>query len=165
MSNASVYPRLASEPDNQGSVIIAGYPRPKVFVHPIIHLKADIFKPDIFKAYILASDLTVRKLFADRSDETALLERWFSHFTCLGYAIDRYPIIVIAICLFQTHIAAGTFSPLWFSFRLIFQCRFFQHRVSRCAFYCCRKKLNKSPPDFLTPDGAGRAHNFPMSDW
>ena len=24
---------------------------------------------------------------------------------------------------------------------------------------------NKSPPDFLTPDGAGRAHNFPMSNW
>ena len=24
---------------------------------------------------------------------------------------------------------------------------------------------NKSPPDFLKPDGAGRAHNFPMSDW
>lgn len=83
-------------------------------MHPIIHLKADIFKPDIFKAYILASDLTVRKLFADRSDETALLERWFSHFRCLGYAIDRYPNIVIAICLFQTHIAAGTFSPVWF---------------------------------------------------
>ena len=24
---------------------------------------------------------------------------------------------------------------------------------------------NKSPLDFLTPDGAGRAHNFPMSNW
>ena len=56
-------------------VITTGYPKPKVFLNPIIHLKADIFKPDIFKAYILASDLTVRKLFTDRSDETALLER------------------------------------------------------------------------------------------
>ena len=26
-------------------------------------------------------------------------------------------------------------------------------------------QLNKSPPASLTPDGAGRAHNFPMSDW
>lgn len=75
MSNASVYPRLASEPYSRGNIVTRTYPRPKVFVHPIIHLKADIFKPDIFKAYILASDVTVRKLFADRSDETALLER------------------------------------------------------------------------------------------
>ena len=95
------------------------------------------------------------------SDEAEFLASWFSHTACLDVSFE-------ATRLFQTHIAAGRFSlvwffPVWFSFR--FFCRFFQHRVSWCAFYCCRKKLNKSPPDFLTPDGAGRAHNFPMYDW
>lgn len=110
----------------------------KIFISPIIHLKADIFKSDCFKAHIFACDLIVRKLFVGRSDEKVIFGKMiFLH--CISWCVIYRDTIIS-----NTH-RLGRFSP-----NLIFQCLIFLQsdfpasHFSMRVIYCYPISLHKS---------------------
>ena len=81
------------------------------------------------------------------------------------YFKHSFPLADFPRYIFQCLIFSSLFFNVRCSFWLIFFVGFSNIVFLDALFIAIGFQLNKSPLDFLTPDGAGRAHNFPMSNW
>ena len=112
-------------------------------------MKRRFWKDDFLTSHVLDTLLIATRLLWS-------LYAYFKH---------TLPLADFPRSIFQCLFFNARFFNVRFSFCLIFFVGFSSVVFLDALFIAIGFQSNKSPPVSLTPDGAGRAHNFPMSDW